>query len=83
MPRHRILEQWRDYERKLLDPIKASPIQRKECRRAFYAGAASLMHIVLAGVSPSPDVEPEDLLMMDQLEAEFNEWERDMREGLV
>ena len=34
---------WASYERDILTPAGAPPIQVQECRRAFYAGARGLL----------------------------------------
>ena len=39
-----IARQWQQFERSSI-PKTAPPIQRQEMRRAFYAGAAALLHL--------------------------------------
>lgn len=41
-----IATEWASFERLILDPIQASPLQRLETRRAFYAGAAAMFTLV-------------------------------------
>ena len=40
-----IFERWQAYDRDIV-PRDAPPIQREECRRAFYAGALACLHSV-------------------------------------
>jgi hypothetical protein len=52
MTRHRtVRDEWNEYRQKVLPPT-APPIQVRECRRAFYAGAEMLMIQILHGLSP-------------------------------
>ena len=51
-------EQWADWYEHILQPIDPSPVQVEETKRAFYAGALCMFHLV-AGVSGDvPDDEP-------------------------
>lgn len=40
--------EWEDFERKILDPINAGETQRREMKRAFYAGVYTQMHLSLS-----------------------------------
>lgn len=40
-------EQWEEYDRRVI-PLNAPPTQRREMRRAFYAGAVALFSLVQA-----------------------------------
>lgn len=51
-----IASEWEAFERMILDPIGAPPGQRREMRRAFYAGAAAMFMLVSAASEP-PDEE--------------------------
>lgn len=62
--RRKYLDQcWREYERTVL-PKDAPAIQRLECRRAFFAGAASLYGVVMKNLSPGEDNTEADMAMM-------------------
>ena len=52
-----INERWKDFESKILDPIKAGNVQRMEMKRAFFAGyAVAYYHFV----NEIPAIESED-----------------------
>ena len=75
MERQRILEAWNSY-RLVVMPADAPPIQVSECRRAFYAGALTLLEGILNQLSPGLESEESDLKMMDEIHREllaFNE----------
>jgi hypothetical protein len=75
----RIAEAWASFEEVLSE--QAGPLQRKEMRRAFYAGANALYHLMLQGVSDSPEFTQEDQDLGDAIEAEFAEFVADVRTG--
>lgn len=58
----RIADLWELFDKKVLPP-HVHPVQRQEMRRAFYAGAFSVMEIILAIGKTSPtDQEGADAL---------------------
>lgn len=73
MRRNRIAEQWDSYAREVLED--APPIQKQECRRAFYAGAWAFYSIQLTQISDGVG-EPldEDLQLMADLCAELEDF---------
>lgn len=45
---------WESFEKKILDPINAPPVQRHEMRKAFYAGFGSgIAEMAKAGDNPN------------------------------
>jgi hypothetical protein len=47
---------WEGFARDVLDPICASPLQRQEMKRAFYAGAAAVLAIQdVIGLPTTPE----------------------------
>jgi hypothetical protein len=79
----RTVEQaWGDY-RLLVVPKTAGPAQIKELRRAFYAGAESLMVQILNGLSPGADCTPSDEDYLTALQAELLAFARDVKKGLA
>jgi hypothetical protein len=60
---------WEDFDRKVL-PSDASAIQRSEMRKAFYAGAWSMLTIMKAAVD-SDASELEQALYLEQLDGEI------------
>lgn len=77
----RIIEkEWFDFAAKVL-PGNASEVQRKETRRAFYAGAITLFAAIQDRLSPEADPTPADIGVMESIHQEFLAWERALREG--
>jgi hypothetical protein len=75
-----IAQAWDDY-RAIVVPKNAGPTQVQECRRAFYAGAESLLVVILQGLSPGPDSTPSDEDYIARLHAELHAFARDCKEG--
>ncbi|WP_088893147.1 hypothetical protein [Leptolyngbya ohadii] len=65
-----IRQKWQQFERSVM-PIDASPIQKQEMRRAFYAGAFALLDIVAQIGSDESISEEAGALLLDKIEAEL------------
>lgn len=76
----RIATAWAGFERAVVPP-DANRIQRQEMRRSFYAGAHAFLGILMRQLSETDEVAPEDLDMMDEIEAELEAFMRDVLEG--
>jgi hypothetical protein len=77
-----VAEAWDDY-RAIVIPKTAGHTQVKECRRAFYAGAESLLLLVMHGLTPGPDSTPSDEDFISALHAELHAFARECKEGRV
>lgn len=75
-----VAQAWGDY-RLLVVPKTAGPAQIKELKRAFYAGAESLLVQILNGLSPGPDDQPSDGHYISALHAELLAFARECKEG--
>lgn len=64
-----IADNWRSYHRRVLPP-DAGPIQVRETRRAFYAGAAMMFGMV-SKVGDDDRSEAESMEVMDRIWAEI------------
>jgi len=62
---------WQMYLKQVL-PADAPPMQRTECRLAFYAGAFALFNGIMGSLDPSPGVTEADVAVLENLEAEFD-----------
>ena len=80
MKRRLMAEQWDQFARAVL-PKRCPDIQRKEMRRAFYAGAQAIMFGVIANLAPDHEPTQEDLDMMTELQNELNEFAQLVKEG--
>jgi hypothetical protein len=78
----RILSEWNNYVARVM-PRNAPPVQTQETRRAFYAGASSLLAIILIGLDAGPDDEPTpgDMNMMNEIQQELREFSQDVEHG--
>lgn len=75
-----LAQQWCSYLEQVL-PGGASPVQAIETRRAFYAGARAMMSVVFCNLSGADETTAEDLAVMESLQAELEEFVRDVAEG--
>lgn len=75
-------EQWETYQSAVIPP-EAPPVQLKESRRAFYAGAQALLGVVLNMLSPGLDVADEDVAKMTELDLELREFVEQIKRGVV
>lgn len=71
-----VYQQWQSYERQIV-PKGADAVQREECRRAFYAGAAAMFGLVMAATEPTNEDECEARLTA--LDTELGAFTKDMR----
>ena len=71
---------WADYRRSVI-PVGAPPVQLKESKRAFYAGAEMLILAIMNGLSAGPDSSPEDEGMLEAIHTELLAFARDVKEG--
>lgn len=80
MKRQLMAEQWDTFAKACI-PKDAPAIQRREMRRAFYAGAQAILFKVI--VSLASDAEPtvEDLAMMDGLQTELSDFAEMVKSG--
>ncbi len=75
-----IADAWRDFEIKVI-PLNAPDVQRTECRRAFYAGARTLLTGIVGMLDADKEPTEDDLKRMDAIQAELNQYQVDLREG--
>ena len=73
-------EQWDQFARAVLPP-NCSTTQRWEMRRAFYAGAQAIFAGILLALAPESEPTESDLQMMDNLQAEINRFNEDVKQG--
>lgn len=80
MNRRLMAEQWSEFETKIL-PKNCGPVQRREMRRAFYAGAHAILFRVIELLAPETEPTAEDLQIMTDLNAELKEYAEDLKAG--
>lgn len=71
---------WRSYAEQVI-PMNAPDIQRQECRRAFYAGAASVFSGIMTMLDPGAEPTDADLEKMSALEDELNQYAKSLAAG--
>lgn len=82
MKRMLLAEQWDSFARAVL-PLKCPPTQRQEMRRAFYAGAESILFRVIQSFSPESEPTDADLKIMEDLDQELKDFAKDVKAGRV
>jgi hypothetical protein len=71
---------WASFEAGAL-PVMVGDVQRREMRRAFYAGAAGMLGTIMDMLDPGDDATEADLDNMDKLHAEIVRFGEDMEAG--
>ncbi len=80
MKRQLLAEQWDSFARACLPP-RCSATQRREMRRAFYAGAQGILVKILISLSSEAGATAEDLAVMEDLERELNDFAKAVSQG--
>lgn len=74
MPKRLLMaEEWDKFARRVL-PADASQVQKQETRRAFYAGAQSILFRVIQSFAPESEPTDADLQIMDDLHQELQDF---------
>jgi hypothetical protein len=73
-------EQWDQFARAVLQP-GTSAIQRQEMRRAFYAGAESILFRVIQSFAPESEPTEADLQIMEDLDQELKDFAQAVKDG--
>lgn len=83
MPRRLLMaEQWDQFSRAIFrDGTPAT--QRREMKRAFYAGAQAILFKVISAFAPEEEVTDADLQIMTDLQTELNEFAEAVKKGLA
>lgn len=74
-----IERQWKQFDRESI-PRTAPPIQRQEMRRAFYAGAAALLHLA-KGLGDDEVSEDAGAAVLEAMQQEIVEFFEQVRQG--
>jgi hypothetical protein len=75
-----MLEEWNAYRRRVI-PADASPVQIKECRRSFYAGAWAFYQIQMNGMEDGDNPTEADLALMGDLDHELRQFNEAVKAG--
>jgi len=73
-------EEWDKFMRQVL-PRNASTVHRWEMRRAFYAGAQSILFRVIESFAPESEPTDDDLKLMENLDQELQDFAKSVKEG--
>lgn len=76
-----LAEQWADFAEQVLDGPNIGDVQRREMRRAFYAGAESLLRAVMLGLEPGVEPTDEDIRRMEEIDADLKAFAEDVKAG--
>jgi hypothetical protein len=72
--------EWRSYLESVI-PKDAPRVQVVESRRAFYAGAHSLLSLLARRLGPGAEPTQADLALMDQIKAELDAFNASVASG--
>jgi hypothetical protein len=75
-----IQQQWESYRDLVLGPSGAGGIQQIECRRAFFGGAAAMLNALMKDLTPGEDPQPEDFAKLAAIDAELQQFAKDVKE---
>jgi len=78
--RKTLFEEWFAFAAAVI-PEQATDVQRREMRRAWYAGAATLFSIITSGLDPDAESTEADLAYLDSLNKELEKFAIDVGEG--
>ena len=80
-PRQQLMaEQWDSFSRAIFDERHGTE-QRREMRRAFYAGAESILFRVIQSFAPESEPTEADLQIMEDLDRELKEFAKAVKDG--
>jgi hypothetical protein len=77
-----VAQAWDDYYMVVVNP-NAKPAQVRACRRAFYAGAQSLLAMIGQGFDPDRGITAADLRHIADVHEELRAFARDLQEGVA
>lgn len=80
MNRLLMAEQWDQFSRAYM-PSNANALQKREMRRAFYAGGQAIMFKIITALAPDSEPTEEDLKLMDDLHQELNAFAEAVKAG--
>jgi hypothetical protein len=78
--RQLMAEQWDQFARAILPP-GVGPVQRQEMRRAFYAGAESILFRVIQAFAPETEPTAADMQIMSDLVQELRDFADQVKQG--
>jgi hypothetical protein len=80
MNRMLLAAEWDNFARHVLPP-SCSAVQRQEMRRAFYAGAESILFRVIQSFAPEAEPTEADLMLMSDVNQELIDFAAAVKAG--
>lgn len=80
MKRQLMAEEWDKFAHTVINP-NAHPTQKQEMRRAFYAGAQSILFRVIQSFAPETDPTDADVQIMEDLHQELQDFAKLVQAG--
>lgn len=77
---NRIGDEWELFKRAVM-PADAPAVQVSEMRKAFYAGATALVGVLMRSLKSGVEPTDADLVMMDEIADELNQFQRRVAAG--
>lgn len=78
--RRALADEWREFDTRIM-PGNAGREQRIEMRRAYYAGASSMFHLMTGGLDADSEPTDLDVAFVESLSQELAAFARDLGEG--
>lgn len=75
--RRTLADEWRSLEALIFSP-RTPDVQRAEMRKAFYAGAAEMLSLLIGGLDPEAGATELDLAYVDSLLEELRAFEAEL-----
>jgi biotin synthase-like enzyme len=79
--RRMVAEKWDEFARAAFRGRHIQSMQRREMRRAFYAGADSVLFGVVVALTPDREPTDQDVQLLEDLHDELREFAQLMKEG--
>jgi len=76
-----VAQEWQSFALAVM-PVDAHPVQRQEMRRSFYGGVKAMLE-VLKGIGSKSVSEEDGIALMERIDAELNQFYKDMLAGKV
>lgn len=80
MKRQIMLKEWEGFVSKVYPGV--GELQKREMKLNFYAGAYALFTTILSNLTPGKDAELPDLILMDDIHTELEDFLKDYHSGV-
>jgi hypothetical protein len=83
MPKRQyVLEEWNNFSKLIFKDVKISETQRREMKRAFFAGCQMLLYKVMSLLEDGHEPTAKDLQVMESISTELSEFAQRVGKGI-